>query len=861
MTKHGLSVRLILDVLQAILSGIIITIVICPCLLGFSTLIFSHHDFEPYLPLLIKLVFMSSIVHQLIITISSPLHFAIGQVQDAGLIFLSIMATSIMDQLASEGVPMEERISTVLIHLSLSSAIVGIGLIALGRFRLASFVQYLPTPVIGGYLAYIGFFLIKGGLSLMTNVHLTGLPTWLSLLTYHNASLMGPGILCGIALSILTNRFGNVSVFPCCVISMPIVFFVIIYLNGSSLQDARLYGYLALDEKGVNLTEMYHLFDFKSIQWHAMFPAQLPTILSMFIVISFASSLDIAAICMGTGVNLNYNQQLQVVGYSNLFSGITGGYTGSYIFSQTLFASRFQVKDPQAPLTRVIGLTLILCEGVIVSMRFSLMSVIPKFLFGSVMIYIGIELLCVWLFGVYTKLLVSEYIVVVFTFVALNMFGIEIGLSSGIALAAFSFILEYSRNQEVRTIQKSSNVIRTMHQYNLLHGRLDSSNACQDLTHPTSSSRPIVTIQLQGHIFFGSATKILSCVKRLVYVEHSDRRTETLDPEKLPLLRCDSKKYIRALVDLKGNTCIDPDQERTQYVVFDFSAVSGMDATAAGSCFLVLKSLFQRHDIRGVYCGMNAEIEALLRANDVIPSNWFKDTPYHPGNTAGGHVTTDLDSGLEWCEENIIFNKAPDFYIASHKRKLSLSSILQAYLPAEKQIFFSTNFSSDQLEDIFRVQTWQKNQKIFGIGDDPIGWYVLLRGRISLFSRPTIKRSAHSPLSASRHSKSYDSALQLSLSGSTVANGTSDTSHPSEWLQLFGRVHAGCVFGDLDFVLQQSRQTEAVVTCDETLTALITRDKLNFLEKNGIEMAFILQQIMMRASYIPMVDKLHSNVV
>lgn len=755
---------------------------------------------------------------------------------------------------------MEKRISTVLIHLSLSSAFVGIGLIALGRFRLASFVQYLPTPVIGGYLAYIGFFLIKGGLSLMTNVHVTGPSTWLSLLTYHNVSLMGPGIIYGIALSILTNRFGNVSVFPCCVISMPIVFFVLVYLSGSSLQDARVHGYLAPDEKGVSLTEMYHLFDFKSIQWHAMFPAQIPTILSMFIVISFASSLDIAAICMGTGVNLNYNQQLQVVGYSNFFSGITGGYTGSYIFSQTLFASRFQLGGSQTPLTRVIGLTLIICESFIVSMRFSLMAVIPKFLFGSVMIYIGIELLRAWLVDVYTKLLASEYFVVVFTFIGLNVFGVEIGLTSGIAVAAFSFILEYSRNQEVRTIQKSSNVIRSMQQYNLLHGRHESPSSSQDLAHPALSSRPIVTIQLQGHIFFGSATKIQSCVKRLVYVEQSKGSHETVDPEQLPLLQCDAKNETGPLVDLKGSPCIDIDQERTQFVVFDFSAVTGMDATAARSCFFVLKSLFHRHDIRVVYCGMNAEIEALLRANDVISSNWSKDTPFHPGNTSKGHVTTDLDSALEWCEENIIFNKAPDFYIASHKRKLSLFSILQAYLPAEKQIYLSRNFESDQLEDIFKVQTWEKSQQIFGIGDHPIGWYVLLRGQISLFSRSTLTRSNSPPSLVSRQSGRYTSTSQTRSTVDQSLSNLLDSSHSCEWLQLFGRVHAGCVFGDLDFVLQQPRQTAAVVTCDNTITALITRDKLTFLETNRIELAFILQHIMMRASYIPMADKLHSNV-
>ncbi|KAG3072825.1 hypothetical protein PI124_g20248 [Phytophthora idaei] len=40
---------------------------------------------------------------------------------------------------------------------------VGVGLIHTSKARLASLVQYLLTPVIGGHLAYVGFFMIKGG--------------------------------------------------------------------------------------------------------------------------------------------------------------------------------------------------------------------------------------------------------------------------------------------------------------------------------------------------------------------------------------------------------------------------------------------------------------------------------------------------------------------------------------------------------------------------------------------------------------------------------------------------------------------------------------------------------------------------
>ena len=37
-----------------------------------------------------------------------------------------------------------------------------------GRLRLAVLVQYLPLPVVGGYLAFIGLYCLEAGLALMT---------------------------------------------------------------------------------------------------------------------------------------------------------------------------------------------------------------------------------------------------------------------------------------------------------------------------------------------------------------------------------------------------------------------------------------------------------------------------------------------------------------------------------------------------------------------------------------------------------------------------------------------------------------------------------------------------------------------
>ena len=50
------------------------------------------------------------------------------------------------------------------------TGLLGVALVVLGRLRLASVVQYLPMPVIGGYLAFIGYFCGQAGLAFASGV-------------------------------------------------------------------------------------------------------------------------------------------------------------------------------------------------------------------------------------------------------------------------------------------------------------------------------------------------------------------------------------------------------------------------------------------------------------------------------------------------------------------------------------------------------------------------------------------------------------------------------------------------------------------------------------------------------------------
>lgn len=130
----------------SILYGLINATIVLPVLMSFGAIIYRDEAFSQYMPVLVKLTLASGIVHQICFSTFSSLPFAVGQVQDAGLIFLSSMASYMVQHCKSSNTNDDETmLATVTVGLSCCTALLGLGLIVVGRLKLAQYVQMLPT--------------------------------------------------------------------------------------------------------------------------------------------------------------------------------------------------------------------------------------------------------------------------------------------------------------------------------------------------------------------------------------------------------------------------------------------------------------------------------------------------------------------------------------------------------------------------------------------------------------------------------------------------------------------------------------------------------------------------------------------
>jgi len=484
-------------------AGLVCGFVTVPMMISYSSIIFRDQGFSAYSPSTVKLVLFSAFVHQIATTVCSKFPFSVGQVNDAGLIFLSGMATDIVSKCHQAGIPDDEMMATTLVTLAVSTFLLGAMLIVAGHFNAATLMQYLPMPVVGGYLAFAGLFSLEAGLSMMTGVSVGSLMDMLKLFVPHYMILFLPGLTAGVLLYKLMCTVKSSFTMPAYLGSILILFYGILFGCGYTLQDARDYGWISPLTPQTAVLQAFEMYAPGSVHWGILLD-QFPRWAGMFIVVAFGSSLGVAAIEMELGLPLDYNKELQTVGMSNLMSGLGGGYTGSYIFTQCVFLMRSGVSSKAA------GFALALLNLGIVCLPISITAYVPRLLFGALLVNIAAELMYVWLIDARFKMVQREYVVCLLSFLAIVAYGVEIGLTLGVMCSMTLFVHTYASVSTVtvsRTV--TSKVLRNFEERAVLF----------------ANKGQIVTVHLSGYIFFGSALPILTEVKKNVVITGEVVRT------------------------------------------------------------------------------------------------------------------------------------------------------------------------------------------------------------------------------------------------------------------------------------------------------------------------------------------------
>lgn len=240
----------------------------------------------------------------------------------------------------------------------------------------------MNSPFKSGYLAFIGYFCVQAGVALCISQPLISFSDWSYVFQAKNLLLAVPGLAAGLVLTWVSRTAKNDATLPVLMVAIPALFYVVIYATGAGLDGAREGGWVGEIAPPVPVSDLFTLVDFSLVRWDLAGDI-LWTWVGMVFVVSFASCLDVAAISMDKGEALDTNRELATVGIGNFMSGLTFGFTGSYIFSQTIFTYRTGVHS------RWIGVMIMVVFLYIVVSPVNILQVAPLFFLGSTLIFIG----------------------------------------------------------------------------------------------------------------------------------------------------------------------------------------------------------------------------------------------------------------------------------------------------------------------------------------------------------------------------------------------------------------------------------------------------------------------------------------
>jgi hypothetical protein len=119
---------------------------------------------------------------------------------------------------------------------------------SLGRTCYILTQHFVFAGAVGGYLAYIGWFCVQAGTSLAISAPLdTVTDVWHGLLADNEGRgllLAAPALLAGLVLAVVARCVSHGAALPTAMVAIPLLFYIVLFLSGCSMEDARDFGWV-----------------------------------------------------------------------------------------------------------------------------------------------------------------------------------------------------------------------------------------------------------------------------------------------------------------------------------------------------------------------------------------------------------------------------------------------------------------------------------------------------------------------------------------------------------------------------------------------------------------------------------------
>ncbi|MFW6076771.1 MAG: SulP family inorganic anion transporter [Hyphomicrobiales bacterium] len=496
----------------AAIAGLLAGLLVVSMSISFPALVFTG-QLAPYLGFGIAMALFSSAILCAVMSFTSSYPPAAATAQAEPAVVMGVIGVSVTQALGNAAT--EAAFATLFAIIIVASLSLGLVFLVVGAWRFGNIIRYIPFPVIGGFMAYIGWLLFVGGLATMM-----GEPPRLAALAgyFHGDALARwlPGVLLASGLMLLQLRHRHYLNMPLVILVSVFAFWLVVWLTGLSPVTLRAAGYLLPAINGdLILVPSLQLLEPGLVDW-AVVVTLAPQLVVIWLISMTALLLSASGLELASRSRIDLNNELRATGLANCLSGLGGGLPGFLSISASLLPYHLHTRS------RLVGLV---CAAICVAALVfggPLFGYLPKFLFGLVLIYLAFDIAYGIMFTRWPELPPAERVILAVVTLSLIGFGFVEGIAVGIVAGLALFASSYGRIQAVHAAGTgatyASNVLRPSSQIQALEERSDA----------------IDVIQLQGYLFFGKTHRLLEVIsKRRTMARNVPLRFLILDFERV----------------------------------------------------------------------------------------------------------------------------------------------------------------------------------------------------------------------------------------------------------------------------------------------------------------------------------------
>jgi SulP family sulfate permease len=616
--------------------------------LSYGALIFSG-PVESLRPYGFVLVLTATAILPIVISIFSSLPFVLAGTDGNIAAVLAVVVATIAADLGADAAP-EVVLATVLIALSLSTCLTGLFLVALGAARAGQAVRFIPYPVTAGFLGATGWFVATGGLSVGSGIHfdiasLTTLANWAP----------WPRLLASISVAgvlfVVMPRFKHFMTLPALIVAGILLHHLLFRLSGLTTGELHSQGWL-MSVPDLPLTMPWNGDRMAMVDWSVLLD-HWGDLVAIMLVTAVTILVNISGLEVAMARDADLDRDLRSHGVAVALTGLAGGVVGYVSVSRSIALVKAGARTRFAAFAAGLLVVAVSLKGALI------VEIVPTPILGGLLLYLGLDMMRQWIVRSFKQLSLIDWLTVIGILLIAVKFGFVTAVFAGLLAGCASFAASYSRIPVVRLRYNGesaeSNVERAESDRKLLH-----DNGWQ-----------LLTMHLQGYLFFGTASSLL--------------------------------RQIRTARD---------SEQPFRYLVLDFRGVDDIDSSAVFS-FERLRQLAERIGFTILFTSFSDRLSRRLHGAGLLIA--ATDDEF----ARGMRLFDTLDHGLEWCEERIL---------ASLRPALNTPEPLAKLLASE----FADAASAERFVGMLERRRITKGSALIKQGDISDDLYFLESGRVTV---------------------------------------------------------------------------------------------------------------------------------